>query len=331
MTGPAPAALIAVDWGTTSLRVWALDTGGGVIGEARSRRGVRETARAAATSGQDRAVAFEAALAVTAGHILERSPEAPVIMCGMVGSRDGWVEVPYVRLPAGIDDIAQALVPVQLDGRRGLIVPGLLQAASPTSSPDVMRGEETQCVGILAQVGAASSHTVVLPGTHTKWVEVADGAIRSMATSMTGELWDAVMEHTIVGLGTRGGDIDMTSFERGRSDAAGGSRDLAGLLFAGRALMLTGDLAPAQVASYVSGVLIGDEVTHHLATLHPGTPLQMAGDPALTRLYAAAAQAAGVGVDVLPDPTRRGLWELARRAGLVAHHHPYNHDGGEPR
>ena len=312
-------ALIAVDWGTTSLRVWGLDEGGAIVQHARSDRGVRETAATATREGEQTAAAFEAALHATAGEILNAGPEAPIIMCGMVGSRDGWREVPYLTTPCGVDEIGRSLRPVAMQGRRAVIVPGLLQPRSAVSWPDVMRGEETQCVGIAAQRGEAASLHLVLPGTHTKWVQVADGRIRDFETSMTGELWDAILGHTIVGRGAVGRDIDLAAFERGRRDAADGARrrDLAGLLFGSRALMLTGELAPGGVASYVSGVLIGDEVAHQVAGLPVEQPLLMAGEPTLTRLYAAAIEAEGHHVDVLPDPTRRGLWEIARRSNLL--------------
>ena len=167
---PSEPALVALDWGTTSLRAWLLDGRGRVLDSARAPRGVMQVA------GGD----FAGAL----GDVTAAWPSLPAIAAGMVGSAQGWVEAPYLPCPASPGDLAGALV--QAPGRELWIVPGVLR---PGDHPDVMRGEETQIAGALAlRPDLAADARLVLPGTHSKWARVSAGRVASFTTYMTGEV-----------------------------------------------------------------------------------------------------------------------------------------------
>lgn len=299
------AGLIGLDWGTSSLRAYRLDAG--TVAEVRVRPwGIRQLPEGG----------FDAALAeVTAGW-----PALPRLACGMVGSRNGWCEVPYLELPTDAVTLGRALhVFVAGDGRALHLVPGLRNP----QGPDVMRGEETQLFGAMARDPALAAHaTVVLPGTHSKWANVRDGAIVDFSTAMTGELFALLLRHSILNAGGDEGAPAPDAFARGvlaarDSGAAGGlSR-----LFSARALMLDGMLAPASVPDYLSGLLLGEELRAQIASgrFRIDAPIQLIGDAALCARYREAAahfdlSFAQPWVDVVAD----GLWQLAVAAGLVA-------------
>jgi 2-dehydro-3-deoxygalactonokinase len=302
MTGnePPEPALVALDWGTTSLRAWLLDGGGLVLDSARTPRGIMQVA------GRD----FAGALAEVAG----AWPDVPAIAAGMIGSVQGWVEAPYLPCPASPGDLAGGLV--QVPGRRLWIVPGVRRLGE---LPDVMRGEETQIAGAVAlRPDLAEGGTLVLPGTHSKWVLVAGGKIETFSTFMTGELFALLRDHSILGRAAarpspaRDGDA---AFLRG-VDAARAADGIAPLLFSTRALVLTGGIAPTEALDYLSGLLIGDELRAALAAPRPD-PL-LIGEPALCARYSLALASFGIeDAKTVPDAAVAGLWRVATAAGLV--------------
>ncbi len=174
-------ALIGVDWGTTSARAYRIDAGGAVL----------ET-RAAPLGIQQVRGDFAGALDALLGDW--RHESIPRLACGMIGSRQGWIEAPYVECPAAAASLARGIV--ETPDRALTIVPGLVDR-DDEGVPDVMRGEETQIVGAVA--GDASPTLAVLPGTHSKWAIARDGAIASFATYMTGEVYAVLREHSILG------------------------------------------------------------------------------------------------------------------------------------
>ena len=202
-------AFVAVDWGTTSLRAYAVDGTGRVTQSIKVERGI-----------QSRQHAFEATLA----EALAALPDAdglPVLMAGMIGSRQGWVEAPYVVAPCNVDTLALRLtdVPTSL-GRPVKIVPGVSDQSS--GIPDVMRGEETQLLGLL--LDDARAHLVCMPGTHCKWVRVAAGSIVGFHTYMTGEAFKLFAEQSILSRlmqpNGENDDDDWNAFDRGLDRAA---------------------------------------------------------------------------------------------------------------
>ncbi|RYF67539.1 MAG: 2-dehydro-3-deoxygalactonokinase, partial [Comamonadaceae bacterium] len=196
--------LVALDWGTSSLRAFRLGAHGQVL-EQRSRPwGIMNLPPApAGQADAEPGAAFERALQDACGEWLSALPSVPMLACGMVGSAQGWREAKYLDTPTSLDDLARGLTVVQRGSGTPLhIVPGLLQR---TSLPNVMRGEETQVLGVLADTSVASQGPVLvgLPGTHSKWVVAqSDGARRSIDrfhTFMTGEVFAALRGHTILG------------------------------------------------------------------------------------------------------------------------------------
>jgi 2-dehydro-3-deoxygalactonokinase len=172
------AAYVAVDWGTSSFRLWLVDRTGNLLGERRSHEGMMTAGKLGfATVLQSHLDAVGAA------------PGLPVVVCGMAGARQGWVEAGYVDTPARLASILQHAVPVPGQNRDIRILPGIAQR--DPKAPDVMRGEETQLLGALG-VDAADDAVVCMPGTHSKWVRAKDGTVERFATFMTGELFDVV-------------------------------------------------------------------------------------------------------------------------------------------
>ncbi len=296
------AGLIALDWGSTRLRAYRLGAAGEVLATRQSEAGASVLQGVAA---------FAAAMDALVGDWRAAQPALPLLACGMVGSQHGWQEAPYVRCPAGADE----LVGHTLRLASGLhIVPGLLHEAA---QPDVMRGEETQIVGALAQHPAlAAQSCLVLPGTHAKWARVQAGRVLGFSTHMTGELFALLRQHSVLArLMPAGGasPVAPQAFERG-VQAARQEGGLAHQLFAVRTLGLFKQLAPEALPDYLSGLLIGHEIA---SELRAGTPehLALVGDPALCARYAQALACFGLPAPLQLDHTApAGLWQLAQRA-----------------
>ncbi len=313
---PPASALVALDWGSSRLRAYRYDAAGNITAERTSADG------ASCLSGG--ASAFETALRRLAGDWL--APGTAVLACGMVGSAHGWREAAYLPCPLELGGLHRRLV--RLEAGAGLvlhIVPGL-STRGADGLPDVMRGEETQLVGLLAASPAlAQRATVVMPGTHSKWVQLHAGRVQHFATRMTGELYALLRAHSVLSramAGTAPADGDAAAFDRGVAAArAAEGADLARLLFGVRALGLFGELAPAAAPDYLSGLLIGAEVLAGLRAL-PATPadgpVALVGEAALCERYARALAGCGRSAHRCDDAlAARGLWRLAQAAGLA--------------
>ncbi|MGX9689429.1 2-dehydro-3-deoxygalactonokinase [Achromobacter anxifer] len=323
---PARAALIALDWGTSSLRAYRLDAAGRTLdtrhlpwGIMRLPQPLQDGAATTALSG------FELAFEQACGDWLRAEPTLPVIACGMVGSAQGWQEAAYLGVPVDLQRIGTLLTVVERGGAQPVhIVPGLIQRHG---LPNVMRGEETQVVGVMADPAARSADSVLigLPGTHSKWVNARRGRVTHFDTFMTGEVYAALRGHTILGRTmTDAASADMAAFERGLK-VAGAPAGRAGVLstiFSTRALGLTGELAPESQADYLSGLLIGHEIAALAEMLRQQGELPrivLCGDAALCQRYIQAMQHYGLGTpEQAQNATERGLWHLAVCAGLVA-------------
>lgn len=327
---PARAALIALDWGTSSLRAYRLDAAGRTLdtrhlpwGIMRLPQPLQDGAASTALSGFD--LAFDQAC----GDWLRAEPGLPVIACGMVGSAQGWKEAAYLDVPVDLERIGTLLTVVERPGATPLhIVPGLIQRHG---LPNVMRGEETQVFGVMFEPSdaqdahAADSVLIGLPGTHSKWVNARRGRVTHFDTFMTGEVYAALRGHTILGRTMSDAPAaDMAAFERGVK-VAGAPAGRAGVLstiFSTRALGLTGELASGSQADYLSGLLIGHEIAALAEMLHQQGELPrivLCGEPALCQRYMLAMAHYGLGTpEQAQNATERGLWHLAVCAGLVA-------------
>ncbi|KAA0945401.1 MULTISPECIES: 2-dehydro-3-deoxygalactonokinase [unclassified Pseudomonas] len=314
-----PAQLIALDWGTSSLRAYKLGPGGLVLERRALASGImhlpsepRVIAGIRCTDG------FELAFDAACGDWLDAQPGLPVIACGMVGSAQGWSEAAYRDTPADVATLGQALQVVRsLRGVDVHIVPGVIQRSS---LPNVMRGEETQVLGVLQSLSAGldSQLLIGLPGSHSKWVEVAGGCITHFDTFMTGELFAVLSEHSILGRTQQPSKhFQAAAFDRGVQVAlsAAGQMGLLSTLFSARTLGLTGELAPDEQPDYLSGLLIG----HELSGLRARWPdIVLVGNSQLCARYQRALELCGFPrVTLAQEATERGLWQLAVAAGLL--------------
>jgi len=297
--------MIGIDWGTSSLRAYHLDAAGAVIARLETDQGILKVPQGG----------FREVLRALIDPWL-LGGETLVLLCGMVGSRQGWQEAPYLPCPAGPEEIAQALTPLEFDGARCLLVPGL-STADRAGAPDVMRGEETKLIGLLAELGDAAA-VACLPGTHSKWARLVGGRIAGFATHMTGEVRATLLAHSILGrLAEPGEETPGTdlAFLRGVRRA----REPGGLLhhlFGTRALGLMGRLAPADTDAYLSGLLIGHEVASALADGPLPGPVHLVGSERLCRLYALAFGEAGLAHRPHDaDLVAKGLARIARSLG----------------
>jgi len=317
MTVVSPPSLLALDWGTTSLRAFLLAADGSVIERRAAQRGILQVKEGR----------FASALEEIAGDWLARHPALPALASGMIGSRQGWREVPYAEAPAGILELARGLLALECgQGRMLRLVPGVAFRAK-SAPPDVMRGEETQILGALAAADRGEDRLLfVLPGTHSKWALVEGERIVSFASFMTGELFALLKAHSILGrLMTKESD-DPASFRRGLKEATRGGAAAGGLLhklFSARTLALFDELPQAGVASYLSGLLIGSELEGGLALIAAelgAVPkrVTLIAEAALAALYGTAFAARGIAVEVASgDAAALGLLAIARAAGLL--------------
>jgi 2-dehydro-3-deoxygalactonokinase len=287
--------MLAIDWGTTSFRAYRLDAAGGILDSRASASGILSV-----EGGR-----FAAALEQQAGDWIAAG-ESPVVMSGMIGSRQGWLEVPYAACPAGFDEIAAGMRKVAWNGHEAWIAPGL-SCRDAAGVPDVMRGEEVQILGALDGIGKGR-RTLCLPGTHSKWVEVDDGRIVRFSTYMTGETFALFRNHSILGRMMQDGVTDQTAF----TDGVRRSRDAGGLLhhlFGVRTRGLFGEVPDSAAESYLSGLLIGHEI--HAAGI-PGQPVYLLCTPRLADVYRRAFDALEVESGTLDaHAVTGGLFRLA--------------------
>lgn len=287
----AAARFIAVDWGTSHLRLALCDADGGVLAEASG-------PGAAACSGRFAEV-FAQAIAPWSAH-----GPLPALLCGMVGSRQGWAEAPYLRCPASSEHIAQSSIALGSHGVR--IMPGLT-CTNRLGAADFLRGEETQVLGALAldERLRQGRHQVVLPGTHSKWLQLADAQVQHFQTLVSGEIYAALCGHSVLVTPSAqaAGEASLDAafllgVERARTAP---SDSLLALLFECRARRLSGELADGEASGFLSGLLIGQEIRHGLAhfVASPPTRVCLVGAPALTRRYACALRVFGVDTDCL--------------------------------
>lgn len=244
---------VAVDWGTSNLRVWGIDTGDDVVFSRESPNGMGKLAREQ----------FPQVLAeLLEGVENPTGTPVPVLICGMAGARQGWLEAPYLQAPTDLRDLlAGAVQPEMPDARFApSILPGVCQRGA--GSDNVMRGEETQLLG-LAMLSPGLSGVVCMPGTHSKWAQLSNTRIERFATAMTGELFEILRTYSVLrhSLGT---EIDGP--ERGEGFVAGVEaglerpEHLLGQLFEVRAASLLSGRQPDWCTGYLSGLLIGSEV-----------------------------------------------------------------------
>ncbi|MCB8821719.1 2-dehydro-3-deoxygalactonokinase [Microvirga rosea] len=294
---------IVADWGTTRFRAYLVENET-VLDTVSSDEGV-----SVLEAGQHRNVFLD-----RCGHWLRAEPDAPVLLVGMVGSREGWVVAPYASCPAGPAEIAKAMIPVDLsDGRQGHIVPGLFCEPAPGAA-DVMRGEETLALG-----SGVDDGIVCAAGTHPKWIVMKGGRIERFATSMTGEMYALLREHSMIGRPAtepedpRGFDLGLDAAERNNPDK-GQPAGLLHLLFEARAAVVSGRMETNLLGPYLSGLLTGDEVNSALAQSPRPSKVTILADAQRAELYIRALARHGVAAEAKTSRNAliAGLFRIVR-------------------
>ena len=305
MTGPAE--VLVCDWGNTNLRAWTLDAAGRVVREQGFPLGVSTLGPGEA----ERRFQAEIRPALQAQAL-------PALLCGAVGSTVGWSTAPYAECPASPDDLARALHAPTAEGWVR-VVPGVRWTGF-NGHGDVMRGEETQLFGWMAAdpARAHGRHVVCHPGTHGKWMRLEDGRLTRFISSMTGELYALLRQHSILRASESPDDVfEQDAFDEGVA-AAGNGEALAARLFTVRARVVGYGRSTAGTASYLSGLMIGAEVvsTPALLGVDAGELVDLLGDPRLCALYARALAGRGVKTETHDgDPAAiSGLFAIYRRA-----------------
>ncbi|MBO9649167.1 MAG: 2-dehydro-3-deoxygalactonokinase [Variovorax sp.] len=288
--------LVAVDWGTSSLRGALLEPDGSIVEEQSHPRGILTVKHGGFTD------VFETLFADWM-----RPQGTRCLISGMAGSKQGWVEAPYCACPAGLAEVRNKIM--EIEPGRISIVPGLSDAHD--GIPDVMRGEEVQILGAMVLTNLRDG-LFVLPGTHNKWARVKNGMVTGFRTFMTGEFYALLSQHSILArtLDTSAG-LDEAAFLQGVTQ----SDNNQGLLhnaFGARTLSLFDRMPARELSSYLSGILIGEEL--RTQSLHAAGEVVLIGTPALTQRYMLALQASGI--------KARTLGSEATWAGLHALHAP---------
>ncbi|KQS67761.1 2-dehydro-3-deoxygalactonokinase [Rhizobium sp. Leaf371] len=305
------ASYAAADWGTSSFRIWLIGETGEALSERRSAEGMTTAAKTGFS-------------AVLEQHLeaMGASRSLPVVICGMAGARQGWVEAGYLDTPAALSEIVRHAVVVPDAARDIRILPGLAQRDA--AMPDVMRGEETQLLG---SVGAlAGTRLVCMPGTHSKWVRVADGTVERFSTFMSGELFDVVSRQSILSHAVaEAGAFDGThpAFVAAVAEAMANPGMATNLLFTVRSGQLLHGHGPTEAKARLSGLMIGLEIAGAttLAADAQGAirgavraPVSLVASGPLAGLYTQALTAAGLTSELIDadEAVRDGLAAAAR-------------------
>jgi 2-dehydro-3-deoxygalactonokinase len=298
-------ALIGIDWGTSSLRAFLLDADGAVLDQVSSAEGITKVKNHG----------FEKVFNALVDAWVVHGP-LPVVASGMITSRNGWIETPYAAMPVDSEDLANALVLFETGcGRQIHFVTGA--SIEHDGHPDVMRGEETQIVG--AAASGIQDGVFVMPGTHSKWVRVRNGRIDDFATYMTGDVFAALKEHTILGALMDGSDPHPASFKAGVEAGLTAKADLLHRIFHVRTLPLMERIPQTGTSDYLSGLLIGSEIASASEQEHTTDVVTIIGRSDLADRYETALQIAGHACLRSPDDiVAVGHFEIAKAAGLVA-------------
>ena len=296
------SGFIALDWGTSSFRAYLVGSDGTILETITAPHGILAVKDAA----------FDAVLE---NHIGQWDKALPIMASGMITSRQGWVELPYVACPASLKSIAAAVHPhTSKQGRKLFFVPGI-SYLSPDGIPDVIRGEETQVLG----ASHGGHEHFVTPGTHSKWINVSNCKIKSFSTYMTGEVFALLKNHSILGRLMTGETNNLAAFKQG---VRAGLKDPAGFLhqiFSTRTLALFNKMPTDSLSSYLSGQLIGTEIAHAIARNSPTAKYRILATPALGGHYKKAMTIAKLKVSYgESDVVVKGLRRVAMTAGLIS-------------
>ena len=268
----AIARLIAIDWGTSNLRLWVMDESGHILAERRSDKGMSQLSQ------QDYPKVIEELLSD-----YDLPSSIPIVICGMAGARTGWQEAPYLSLPASFADLATHAVQLS-DGRHNVsIIGGMAQIKG--RRPDVMRGEETLLYGAYLSQALAARAVICLPGTHSKWVHLADDKVTSFTSFMTGELYQLISQKSLLASLIKDDEFDEAVFGEAVQDGKEAPQKLSADLFGLRAANLLSHPRGRAPASRLSGLLIGAEIAGAWQDDKADTPLYLLASGKSKMLY----------------------------------------------
>ena len=292
---------IALDWGTSSFRAYHVGAGGEVLAEEADSNGILSVSDGG----------FEEALE---GHIGGWDRSLPVLAAGMITSRQGWIELPYVDCPAGPEDLARTMHRHEAKSGRVIHFATGLHLRSDSLGHDVMRSEEVQVFGSLGQ---GVTHFIT-PGTHSKWIDVDGEKITRFATYVTGETFSVLRKNTILGRLMTSDAVDEVSFAQGVVKAQADPSGLLHSLFSVRSLGLFNEIPAEALSSYLSGLVIGTEVAHALQSRSRRAGYMILASPKIGGRYAKALEVVGVEARY-GDPLAivHGLRKIGQTAGLV--------------
>lgn len=292
------ASYAAVDWGTSSFRLWLIGENGEIVAERRSGEGMTTAMK----TGFQEILENHLAAVLAPAHL-------PVVVCGMAGARQGWVEAGYLDTPAPLSGIVKAAVTVPNGNRDIRILPGLAQRSE--DAPDVMRGEETQLLGAVKGLGPGN-HLICMPGTHSKWVRVTDGIVEGFSSFMTGELFDVIAKHSILShaiAGAENFDGGEPAFVDAVREAAARPAMATNLIFTVRSGQLLHGLSPDAAKARLSGTMIGLEIAGALSAARPSSNVGLVVSGGLGPLYQSALSALELSPVVIDadEAVRKGL------------------------
>lgn len=276
---------IGVDWGSTSFRAYRFDEHYQLIDTIESKTGIKHIADSS----------YEATLFSLVSQWIQ--PNMSILLSGMITSRNGWIETPYLPIPATLDNLVKHSVQHMLRGTQLYFLPGLSQT---TPRSDVIRGEELQLFGATLSINNA---LVVLPGTHSKWAQIINKQVVSFQTIVTGELFDVLLNNTLVGQLANDENLHIEAFERGVHRGFE-SNAIISELFQCRADVLLEQLSQNQVHSYLSGLLIGNEINEGmLGTNNKHNAVVLIGSALLCKRYQYAFDALSINTIRPPSNT----------------------------
>lgn len=262
---------IALDWGTTHFRAWAMGAGGQVLDQVKSDQGMGKLEQSE----------FESVfLQHVEKWLVGRNSPLSAFACGMVGAKQGWIEAKYIETPCAPPRNEQLVQAPLTDPRiQVFIVPGLSQH----KPADVMRGEETQIAGFLASLPTFDG-VACMPGTHSKWVTISNGVVKHFTTFMTGEMFGLLAKKSVLRHSVGGRGWDNAAFIGGVKLAMDTPELVAQELFSIRPQTMLHGLPANEARSRLSGLLIGSELraTEHLWS---SRDVCIIGDPKLSEYY----------------------------------------------
>lgn len=305
MSDTSPESIVGINWGSSNFRAHLIAPNGTVLDSLEAAAGVATLQRNGMVD--------------MAQRVLARWPDATrVYAAGMIGSNVGWTDAGYVECPAGFDRLCDALVPTRIGELPLHIVPGLACVRERDGAPDIMRGEETELLGLNAGGRLDDAPLVALPGTHTKWVRIDEGRVVEFMTAMSGEIYDRLTAAGLLASIVEGPGSDGKAFRDGVRTSASRTLGLGALLFGARARVIRGMLPKADASAYLRGLVIGSEIADALA-LFPqpgGRAIPLVGSTAVCALYAAALDELGIASHTVAsaDAIARGFVEIDARA-----------------